>query len=77
MVAWRPEIERMVLDPSTRAVLDTAVARPALTYGAGCGIWSGPFGEALKAARSGSDGASKKAENHAPGESRGELDSRR
>ena len=52
MVAWRPAIERLVLEPTTREVLDTAIARPACTYGAGSAIWGGPFSQLLQAARS-------------------------
>ena len=52
MVGWRPEIERMILSSSTRAVLDTAIARPACTYGNGSGIWGGPLSQVLGAAKS-------------------------
>lgn len=51
MVAWRPEIERMVFAPETREVLDTAIVRPALTFGGPSGIWTGPLMAALQAAR--------------------------
>ena len=51
MVAWRPEIERMVLASDTKSVLDTAIVRAALTYGGPSGIWTGPFMTALQAAR--------------------------
>ena len=52
MVAWRPELERLVLASSTRAALDTAIARPACTYGNGSAIWGGPLSQVLNAARS-------------------------
>jgi nucleoside-diphosphate-sugar epimerase len=51
MVAWRPEIERQVISPETRSVLDTAVVRAALTYGGAAAIWTGPFATLLQAAR--------------------------
>lgn len=51
MVAWRPAIEREVLAPETRRVLDTAVVRAALTYGGAAGIWTGPLSTLLHAAR--------------------------
>lgn len=51
MVAWRPEIERQVLAPETRSVLDTAVVRAALTFGGTAAIWTGPLSSILQAAR--------------------------
>lgn len=51
VVAWRPEIERMVLADDTRTVLDTAIVRAALTYGGVAGIWTGPFSTVLAAAK--------------------------
>lgn len=50
MVAWRPEIERLVLSPDTRAVLNTAVVRAALTYGGTAAIWTGPLATLSQAA---------------------------
>ena len=51
MLSWRPEIERLVVSPLTQAVLDTAVVRPALTFGGPSAIWTGYFAAALQAAR--------------------------
>ncbi|KAG8525550.1 uncharacterized protein KY384_009194 [Bacidia gigantensis] len=51
MVAWRPQIERTILSPATRAVLDTAIARPACTYGSGSAIWGAPLSALLKATK--------------------------
>ena len=51
MVAWRPEIERQVLAPEIRSVLDTAVVRAALTFGGAAAIWTGPLASLLQAAR--------------------------
>lgn len=51
MVSWRPEVERLVLASETQASLDTAIARPACTYGGSSAIWTGPLSTVLKAAR--------------------------
>lgn len=51
MLSWRPEIERLVLAPERQAVLDTAVVRPALTFGGASAIWSGYLSPTLQAAR--------------------------
>lgn len=51
MVAWRPEVEREVLSPDIRKVLDTAVVRAALTFGGTAPIWTGPLSTLLQAAR--------------------------
>lgn len=51
MVAWRPEIERQVLAPEIRSVLDTAIVRAALTFGGAAAIWTGPLASLLQAAR--------------------------
>lgn len=51
MVSWRPEVERQVLAPDMRKVLDTAVVRAALTFGGTAPIWTGPLSSLLQAAR--------------------------
>ena len=43
MVAWRPEIERLILSADVRSLLDTAVVRPATLYGNTSAIWTGPM----------------------------------
>lgn len=51
MVAWRPEIERMVIASEAKEALDTAIVRAALTFGGPSAIWTGPLAAALQAAR--------------------------
>lgn len=53
MVAWRPEIERLILSPETRSLLDTAVVRPATLYGNTSAIWTGPMMAVYNAVQSG------------------------
>jgi nucleoside-diphosphate-sugar epimerase len=55
MVGWRPEVERTVLSAKTREVLDTAVARAAMTYGLEGAIWGGYFGAILTAMKEGKE----------------------
>lgn len=43
MVAWRPEIERLILSADVRGVLDTAIVRPAVLYGNTSALWTGPM----------------------------------
>ena len=50
LVAWRPQLERDILSPATRGVLDVAVLRPALMYGGTSSIWGIAFGPIFGAA---------------------------
>lgn len=45
MLAWRPAIERMILD--ARDVLDVAIMRPALMYGKNQSAWGAYWGQIL------------------------------
>jgi nucleoside-diphosphate-sugar epimerase len=53
MLAWRPEIERLILSAEVRAVLDTAIVRPATLYGNTSAIWTGPMMAVYNAVKNG------------------------
>ena len=53
MVAWRPEIERLILSADVRSLLDTAIVRPATLYGNTSAIWTAPMMAVHNAAKNG------------------------
>jgi nucleoside-diphosphate-sugar epimerase len=57
MVAWRPEIERLILSAEIQSLLDTAIVRPATLYGNTSAIWTGPMTAVYSAVKNGASAA--------------------